>query len=1386
MKILRFLAAFVGLWAGSLSSNLNAAISDAIWDDFEQGSTFWKANGAGNLVVADYGLSPDFPSEGKNCFRIRFESAVKSGRIVLVNTQVSGLVGAQAFKMDVYNSSKVPLKFYLVFKQGERYTWYESEKVDVKSGWNRDLTVWLAPTGAPAGVASMKIADLKDIREGGLYFEALEPGDGILYLDNLRLPGADPAQVLKPKPEDVVSGTEVLLTGFEAACPFTPDSAWSSATGAESVAVNTTQGVRAGKFEYDAKSPDDKGSFTFEGNIDLTPVNGIRFDVYNPLPDDADAEIAITTGAQWVFHESTMKTLKPGWNRDVSFSVKTSTFKSANSGWKNTAVVQELNQTRKISLFLFPHTIGQGFFVVDNIRFTTADVPALQKMLSRVIPPDVPLTGKDTLVEGFERDPVKFTADTGSSAAVAVAPVTVKTTEGSRLLKCDFDNPGDKSSLYALEMNLDLSKAQAVKVDVFLPEAMPLQTFLALNTGASYEWWESKSQGLKKGWNRDVTFLLTAPIFKAQATGWQLSGIPKNLKMTKKLYIGFFSNKAMKGSVFMDNVRVTGPVAGDFKAAPARVVKGRTVVWDPMETAAYGWVPSISATDNSFATGIHYEKIEGQNSVKFKYRTQSADQSARYYKAERLDWTSVLALKMDVFNPQDHTLVMTLAFKTGSNYTYHESKDVTIKPGWNKDLTVDLSSPQMKTQRSNWSNTDYLNQKDDLREVSFNVFPKRAEEGSLTIANLRTMERDLLGALGMKEAGQKVGVSSKTVFEGRYVKYRLVESFEGSTSAWQPNGKIALSISDRFVSDSHHSLKAEYDVTTNDDPEIVWKPLAAGTDLTPYSRMQFDVYNAGPPVRVSLAFATGSSVWVESATVSLAPGWNRNVSFNFTGNAFKSARTAWVMGENFRNQSLVDTIHLKIDAPPGRGDLYFDRIQLGSEDETLQTDYTSQQTVLMKVNPFDAAQLKVEGDVKATDSGPAIGQVSKAKIDLRGLGNEFSVSTGEALTGTDDPLQLLDGATLGSNIFGLSERFQVLNTTIQATGFSRYGEKPHTFGTSSGYALRLKQTYFENYQLGAGLVTHRYGSEPGANPLNAEVEADVKTVETDLTGYLRPLHLSFLAEAARSFYDSWSGGSYDLSGPSRDAYKIGGNVVVGKFKFAGTRTEMQANFFAPYANSFTTAAYQHSAEISWQADTFKPIVSLKKKSPFLRDLFDGFYVFGQYYDYHHRLDTDSNWNCRLVARNYDSSRLHYFMWWYWLDEGKDAGDSTLTNPLLSTHIQTTTVNPEIRYRLTDSLFLNYLFRFSYTDYWEEITQAGGFTFQFLGDTRLYGDGKVVRKTGSRQGNYANWSMQLERRFMANTVEARVIYGVPSFVNYWNDENNLKTVNQWSFALSAKF
>ncbi len=1348
-------------------------------------------------------ISPDFPSHGKFGYRGHFLFPANGGKADFTTRQVGDLTGGTYLTVDVYNASKTPMTLMMIVKQGQAWLWCQSPEKPIQPGWNKDMTFDLTSLKTDSGKT---LTDLKDIMQLSLIFQSKEAGEGYLYIDYLRLEGANPGKVAMVRPEEMATGSPVTVTGFEdGSCPLSPDTGYSGATGADAVtASDAPEGTRVADLAFDCKQPDAHASFQLEADMDLSKVTGVVYDVYNPFKQNIDASIFVNTGANWDYYESSSATLKPGWNTDVTFALKAKTFKSAASKWTNTVGISGISVTRKLGLTFYPHQIAKSSIRLDNLRFLSNDPKSVQQLVNDLFP-QVPATaGGDNLLEGFEKGLTAWTA-IASSKATGSTIVEGKASEGTHMLKCDFDfDDKNQQAWIGIDQDLNFKDSSAIKVDIYNPNPSPLQAEIVLKLGDTYDWTESKGIQMKPGWNRDVTFPLKAKTFKNAASNWMNHAYADPLDQVKSLYIGFVSTGALKGSAYFDNIRATGSFkAGTAAAAAQHELKGRSVLWDPLlNFAGDGWLAQTSPGSNSFAVVSEYKRFQDENIVDMKYRTVSDSQTAQFVKTQETDWSNVLGLQFDFYNPQDYAVGFTLAVQTGPNSEWQESTETTLKPGWNRAVKVDITQPIFKSLQTNWSGTDFLRTRDDIRTVIINIYPHHVGDGKLSMANLRIIERDLVSpATGSDDLGKALGLSSETQISARTLKYTLLDSFEGNISAWQPVANAVLSQSTSYATDGTHSLRIDYQsafVAVGTNPAIEYNPPGGTMDMSPYSNVQFDVYNPGLPVEMYMAFYTGPAYNgtatgqdIQSISVTISSGWNRNLNIPLLGNQFTSATTAWKEWDTLRNASQTHQIQFVIESlsggiPPGRQTIYLDNVRLiGAGNQ--QVDGIASEQIGLKFNPSDAVQFVANGTVMGTGTNQAQFNLGKVRLDVRAEGDEFSLFTGDQLSSTDDPMTLLSGAVLGNQIYGIDDRYTVQGLgMLEASGFSEYGATPESLGNTAGYLLRFKTAPISDCFLGAGLLDSRYGNNPGSNPLTAEVEADVKTYEADVQGYFRDIRLGFHGEVAQSAYDAFAGSPYDLSGNS-NAYYAELDYQFGAFKIQGSRLEHGLNFFAPYSGSPYSGADQNTGQITWQMDTLPLIKDMQGWGTFWNNLLTGLNLQVQYYDYASMTDTYSNFGLRaLLQNNTYRPPLFFFFWWYWYDEGQNAGDPQLPNPAISDRALVTTSNYELHYQFTPKILLTGLFRDAFTDYWETFTYSGRFSWKFWGDTWVNGDYKHVDQTGSRFGSYDNFSAGFTKYLWQNTVTLSLIYGVPSFLDYWEDDNNLQTVDMWAFSLAGKF
>ncbi len=1396
------------------STLMGAPGGSFVWEDFELGTCYWGTQFDGSLMT-DGMISPDFPSHGKNGFRGHFVIPKGGGRTAFSTAQAGDLNGAKDLYIDLYNASPVTFTAQVIVKQGVQWTWYKTDQLTIKPGWNKDMDFNMAGLKDDSGKPMS--APLNELHLVALVFETKDAGEGFLYMDYVRLSGANPQKVVMVRAEEMATGSAVTVTGFEdGSSPLTPDSGYSTAIAAEAVTVEgAPEGTHVGLLSYDNKQPDDHAGYNLQADMDLSKVTGVVFDAFNPLKEPVDTGIYVNTGASWTYFESSTQSLKPGWNHNVTFALKAKTFKSEESKWTNTVGVKGITVTRKIGLTFFPHQITRSYFMVDNLRFLTNDPRPVQNMVNDLFPATPAITGTDHLFEGFEKEKTAWGTITAGNSKATGATIVVdnRSTEGTHMLETHFEfDAKDQQAWFGVDQSMNLKDSSAVKVDIFNPGTESLQAAMVMKLGDTYDWNESKTTTIKPGWNKDVTFLLKAKTFKNAVTNWQNHAYAEPLNQVKCLYIGFISSGPMKGSAYFDNIRVTGASAVAVGApAPKHELKGRVVMWDPVQVfAADGWQASTSPGSNSFAVASEYKRFEGEDSVVMKYRTISDSQSGQFVKTQQTDWSNVLGLQFDFYNPQPYSLTFTMAVQTGPNWEWQETTEMTLKPGWNRKVQVDITQPIFKSLDTNWSATDFLRTRDDIRTVILNVFPHHAGSGSLIMANLRTIERDLIGPVSSNDVGQAVGVISDTQLTFRTLKYTYFESFEGDISQWQPVANTLITKSSAYSTDGNHSLRIDYQgafVPNGTTPEFFYTPLKGksvsveGTiDMSSFSHVQFDIYNPGPPVQMDMAFRTGpvsyvgsgdsnsNGEWIESSSVTVNSGWNRNLDISLLGNNFKSGATAWKMWDTFRNSNQVHEIHFKISNTYGRGTFYLDNIRfIGAGIQ--QADGVTGEEVSFKLNPSDSVQLVAAGSAIGNSASPAQFNLDKVRLDIRGAGDQLSFFTGDQVIGTDDPMTMVYGPQIGNQIFGVDERYNLKDIAmVQASGFAQYGATPNSLGNTAGYLVRAKSTALYDCYIGASLVDARFGNTMGSNPLTANVESDVKTYEADVQGYLRDIRVGFHGEVAQSAYDGYPGSPYHLqSNGNNNAYYAELDYQIGAFKIQGTRLEHQLYFFNPFSSAAYQGSDQNSAQFYWQMDTFSVVKDMQTWGRFWNDFLTGLNFLVQYYDYSSKSNTYANHDIRAILQN-NTYRPPLYMnfWWHWYQEGHNIGDPNVPNPAMDDSTLITTSNYELHYQFNPKLVLTGLFRDSFTDYWEAFTYATNMKWKFWGNTWLTGDYKHIDQTGSRFGQFNNFSVGFTKYFLNNAIQANLTYGSPSFIGYWEDDNNLQTVDEWMASLTGKF
>ena len=112
-----------------------------------------------------------------------------------------------------------------------------------------------------------------------------------------------------------------------------------------------------------------KVGFFREDPIDLSKANSIAMDIFNEKAADLEVAVGFMTGEGWTYYESNKKSLKPGWNKDISFDLAAADFKNKASDWKYTVSLADRDNTGKVLILLYrPARMSADTVYIDNIR----------------------------------------------------------------------------------------------------------------------------------------------------------------------------------------------------------------------------------------------------------------------------------------------------------------------------------------------------------------------------------------------------------------------------------------------------------------------------------------------------------------------------------------------------------------------------------------------------------------------------------------------------------------------------------------------------------------------------------------------------------------------------------------------------------------------------------------------------------------------------------------------------------------------------------------------------------------------------------------------------------------------------------------------------------
>jgi hypothetical protein len=136
-----------------------------------------------------------------------------------------------------------------------------------------------------------------------------------------------------------------------------------------------------------------------------------------------------------------------------------------------------------------------------------------------------------------------------------------QSTEGTRSLKVVMNREQktyrDKIGI-SREGYLNLARADKVMMDVYCGSDDGLAVSIAFDMGDKGDYFESVKRPLKRGWNKDISFDLSAEDFKCEASDWKYDkAMPDRSNITKMHIVIYRPSNIISGeTLYIDNIRI--------------------------------------------------------------------------------------------------------------------------------------------------------------------------------------------------------------------------------------------------------------------------------------------------------------------------------------------------------------------------------------------------------------------------------------------------------------------------------------------------------------------------------------------------------------------------------------------------------------------------------------------------------------------------------------------------------------------------------------------------------------------------------------------------------------------------------------------------------------
>jgi len=160
--------------------------------------------------------------------------------------------------------------------------------------------------------------------------------------------------------------------------------------------------------------------------------------------------------------------------------------------------------------------------------------------------------------ESFEGDFKWVPVDWENVGKVDLSVIPDKASEGTKALKVDMREEAidwKNKVAFSKEDYLNLDGVNLI-MDVYNPSDSKICVAAAFDTGGDWAYFETPSQTMKKGWNKNVTFDLGERNFKCRESNWKHSEALLNRGDVRKIHIMIYRPSVMQiQTIYIDNIR---------------------------------------------------------------------------------------------------------------------------------------------------------------------------------------------------------------------------------------------------------------------------------------------------------------------------------------------------------------------------------------------------------------------------------------------------------------------------------------------------------------------------------------------------------------------------------------------------------------------------------------------------------------------------------------------------------------------------------------------------------------------------------------------------------------------------------------------------------------